>query len=89
MLMGTGIHGFMPQSHELEILPLAVPLTPPGSTVVADGNGKTLHLCGWGIFEFENAGKFLPHEVGVVKDVHVDFLLGRGRATPCRQPQIR
>ena len=28
-------------------LPLEVPLTPPGSTVVVAGNGKSLHLRGW------------------------------------------
>ena len=35
-----------------------------------------LHLCGWRIFKFEIAGKIFYHEIGIVKDLPVDFLIG-------------
>ena len=57
-------------------LPLQVPVSPPGSTVVVDGNGKALHLRGWGTFKFEIDRKNFFHEVGVVRNLTVDFLIG-------------
>ena len=57
-------------------LPIPVILTPPGSTVVVAGDGKILDLLGWTIINFEIAGQTVYHEIGVVKDLPVEFLIG-------------
>ena len=57
-------------------LPAQDTLAPPGSTVVVAGDGKTLNLLGWSLVKFEIAGRPLYHEVGVVEDLPIDFLLG-------------
>ena len=59
-----------------ESLPIHDVLTPPGSTVVVAGDGKTLDLLGWATIRFEIAGRALYHEVGIVRDLPLDFLLG-------------
>ena len=57
-------------------LPIPVTLTPPGSTVVVAGDGIILDLLGWTILNFEIAGQTVYHEIGVVKDLPVEFLIG-------------
>ena len=51
-------------------------MAPPGSTVVVAGDGKILDLQGWTVLNFEIAGQTLYHEVGVVKDLPLEFLIG-------------
>jgi len=57
-------------------LPIQATILPPGSTVVIAGDGKILDLIGWLILNFEVAGTTVYHEIGIVKDLPVDLLLG-------------
>ena len=56
---------------------LEVPRTTPGSTLLAAGNGKSLHFRGYERFKVEVARKTFLHEVGQVQYLSVDFLLGK------------
>ena len=51
-------------------------LTPAGSTVVVAGDGKILDLQWLAVLNFEIAEQTLYHEVGVVKDLPLEFLIG-------------
>ena len=57
-------------------LPVPAKIQPPGSTVVVAGDGKILDLVGWAILNFEIAGHTVYHEVGIVKDLPLEFLVG-------------
>ena len=57
-------------------LPVQGILAPPGSTVVVAGDGKNLDLLGWLLVKFTIGGRPLYHEVGIVHDLPLDFLLG-------------
>ena len=57
-------------------LPIPPKLSPSGSTVVVAGDGKILDLLGWIILNFDIAGQTVYHEVGVVKDLPLEFLMG-------------
>ena len=63
-------------------LPLHSQLAPPGATIVVAGDGNVLQLVGWAILKLEILGKQLYHEVGIVKDLPVNFLLGGELMTP-------
>ena len=51
-------------------------LTPPGSTRIIAGNGEPLGLVGWITLRFTIAGHEVFHEVGIVKGLPVDFIIG-------------
>ena len=57
-------------------LPVKVRLKSPGYVAILAGNGKAVEPLGWGNFEFEIAVKIFCHEVGVVQELPVDFLIG-------------
>ena len=57
-------------------LSFEVHLTPAGATLVVAGNAKAVLLVGWGIFKFEIAEQTFYHEIVVVKDLPIDFLIG-------------
>ena len=57
-------------------LPIPLKMSPPGSTVVVAGDGKVLDLLGWVILNFSIAGQTVYHEVGIGKDLPVEFLIG-------------
>ena len=65
-----------------KLLPVPSKIFPPGHTIVVAGDGKVLDLLGWALFNFEIGGKNLYHEVGIVRDLPVDFLLGRELRKP-------
>ena len=57
-------------------LKLNVPLSPPGLTRVLAGDGLPLNLRGWVLVVFNIGGHYVCHEVGVVKGLPLDFLVG-------------
>ena len=63
-------------------LPVKVRLKSPGYVAILAANGKAVEPLGWGIFEFEIAGKIFCHEVGVVQELPVDFLIGTDLMIP-------
>ena len=63
-------------------LPFKVRLKPPGSTVLVAGKGESVDPLGWGIFKFEIGNKDFYHEVGVVKELPVDLIIGADLMIP-------
>ena len=57
-------------------LPLEVPTRPAASMVVDDWNGKSLHLRCWGHSNLRLPEGTVFHEVVVVWDLQIDFLIG-------------
>ena len=52
------------------------PIEPPGNTVILAGNGTKMDLKGYTLLQFDVHGHTVYHEVGVVRDLGLDFILG-------------
>ncbi|KAF0096477.1 MAG: hypothetical protein FD144_5878, partial [Rhodospirillaceae bacterium] len=51
-------------------------LQPPGPTRVLASNSKALDVLGWAVLRMEVAGRAVYHEVGVVRELPVDVIIG-------------
>ena len=65
-------------------LNINVPLSPPGLTRVLAGDGLRVDLRGWALLVFNIGGHSVCHEVGVVRGLPLDLLVGGEFMAPHR-----
>ncbi len=60
---------------------------PPGRDIVVAGDGRSLVLIGCCVLKFDLVGKTVFHEVSVVQEIPVDFIIG-GELMKCHKSSL-